>query len=376
MKRLAVAAAVSVMVLAGPAVAQRTSGAPPGSPDLSSKGPAGGAVPAAARPPAGVKDPLGDLLNADQMLAQGGGKFGELVRELLPAGQIQDAWQKAKPGAAVQFIAFDKTKEIKLRLRTGAHTLVVLPEWESVSSNEQIDIGSQEAVSVKVKPALGGNTLALFPAQAGRDSTVSVMGDSGTLYGFYLVVETPKSGAVPDAAVHITGRAPLHWDGPQRPGVAQLVAAAGGGRGGRDYLRDLPFEAKNLDFGFAMSGDSTIAPETVFSDGIFTYLHFGDRFDAVDLPVVHRVQDRIDTPVNTRIKGRTLIVETPVGEGLTLRNGRRTVCIRKSTLGTTPFEVRPAPVAAPIPLSGAERAAGAARGGSVYTDPNPVPDRS
>ena len=75
-----------------------------------------------------------------------------------------------------------------------------------------------------------------------------------------------------------------------------------------------------------MSGDRSIAPARVFTDGIFTFFDFGDRWDTSDLPAVYRVVDGVDTPVNTRIKGTMLIAES--SGAFTLRNGQRTVCVR------------------------------------------------
>ena len=70
-----------------------------------------------------------------------------------------------------------------------------------------------------------------------------------------------------------------------------------------------PFDPGKLSFEFDMSGDSSIAPKRVFSDGIFTWFDYGDRWDRSDLPAVYRVVDGVDTPVNTRVKGTMLVAE-------------------------------------------------------------------
>src|SRR3546814_6636080 len=58
-----------------------------------------------------------------------------------------------------------------------------------------------------------------------------------------------------------------------------------------DYLTEVPFDPEKLQFGFTMSGDPTIAPERVFSDGVFTFFDWGSRWNATDLPAVWRVVD-------------------------------------------------------------------------------------
>jgi type IV secretory pathway VirB9-like protein len=75
-----------------------------------------------------------------------------------------------------------------------------------------------------------------------------------------------------------------------------------------------------------MSGERSIAPRRVFSDGVFTWFDYGAKWDREDLPAVYRVVDGVDTPVNTRIKGTMLVAEAT--GAFTLRNGQRVVCVR------------------------------------------------
>jgi type IV secretory pathway VirB9-like protein len=77
-------------------------------------------------------------------------------------------------------------------------------------------------------------------------------------------------------------------------------------------------------------GDRTIAPDYVYSDGVFTYFHFGTRAREIDLPVVFRVVDGVETRVNTRTAGRfgEVLIAEARGD-FTLRAGARAVCIRR-----------------------------------------------
>jgi type IV secretory pathway VirB9-like protein len=263
---------------------------------------------------------LKQLLDVDRMLQQSGGDFGPLVRESLPAGRIQDAWQRARPGASIREERYDARTEIKVRIREGAHTVVSLPEWERVSA-ANVRVGSKEALTVTAEPSGVGNRLVLIPGKAGYDSTVSVIGDSGRIYAFYVVVESDRSKQVPDFVVYIDARQPINWEPPQK--------THGNDGRSRDYLNELPFDASKATYKFTMTGDKSIAPDNVMSDGLFTFLFYSD-LDRIDMPSVNRVQDGVDRPVNNRRVGRVIVVEAGVGEGLTLRTGQRTVCIRAS----------------------------------------------
>jgi hypothetical protein len=75
-------------------------------------------------------------------------------------------------------------------------------------------------------------------------------------------------------------------------------------------------------------GDRSIAPMYVYTNGLWTFLHYGEKAATVDMPVVYRLVNGVETLVNTRVIGdsnEVLVVEA-VGD-FVLRNGVRTVCL-------------------------------------------------
>jgi ComB9 competence protein len=121
-----------------------------------------------------------------------------------------------------------------------------------------------------------------------------------------------------------------------------------------DFVKPIAFNPDKLTFEFDMSGDRSIAPKRVFSDGVFTWFDYGDKWDREDLPAVYRVVDGVDTPVNTRVKGTMLVAEA--AGAFTLRNGQRTVCVRPEGWEPTGKYAPPKPVvaSAPAPAGGGE----------------------
>jgi len=305
-----------------------------GVPVVSSGRALGGAVQAATPPqPGGVavagspsvapvldpSDPdVRALFDIDRALGQAGGGYPRLVRDALPAGRIQDVWAASRPGQSIRTERYDPTREIKLRVREGAHTVVALPEWERVASGA-VFVGQKDALKVVVDQSGAGNRV-IVQGKAGYDDTVTVMGSSGLIYPFYVVVENDRSRNVPDFVVYVDARQPLGWEPPDQDKSRR------DGRP-RDYLRELPFDVTKARADFEMSGDSEIAPYFVVSDDVVTQLYYRD-LDRVDVPSVNRVVDDIDRPVNVRRAGNILLVEAPVGQGLTLRHGQRVVCVR------------------------------------------------
>ncbi|WQW10805.1 TrbG/VirB9 family P-type conjugative transfer protein [Helicobacter pylori] len=71
----------------------------------------------------------------------------------------------------------------------------------------------------------------------------------------------------------------------------------------------------------------SLMPEEIFNDKQFTYFKFDKRLALSKFPVVYKVVDGYDNPVNTRIVGDYIIAED-VSAKWTLRLGKDYLCIR------------------------------------------------
>ena len=279
---------------------------------------------------------------ADEVEAQMGGDFGTMERDpSTPLGQIQDAWDEAPGNAGVYNVAYDPDKVIRLRVRKHMTTTIVFPEWETIGD---IYLGDTFVfVAEQTRP----NILVTRVSHSGADTSLTVVGaQSGHVYTFYLRAVGVNAREVPDVMVRVMAMPPTplqssRWEGEGRglseevQEAAADVAAAASPVGAEpenvgledpDFLEAIEFDPAKLRFDFNMSGDRTIAPERVFSDGIFTYFDYGERWEETDLPAIYRVVDGIDTPQNVRYRGSMIVVES--AGAFTLRNGQRVVCVR------------------------------------------------
>lgn len=240
----------------------------------------------------------------------------ELSRpESVPLGQIQAAWDKASPGAGVYTISYQPDRIIRLKTRPFVTTTIVLPEWEKI---KDILIGDDELFLSEKKE---DNIVSLLSKSEGCDTSLTIIGQSGNVYGFYVRSDGIHSLHVPDLVVYV--KSYLSRDSKNFFSKKQLII------GSPDYIDNLPFSPDNLTFSFEMSArdkeSQNIAPEFVYSDGIWTWLDFESRWNTLSLPVVYQIIDGVDTPVNTRIVGTKIIVQ---GSGpLTLKSGQKIVCI-------------------------------------------------
>lgn len=71
----------------------------------------------------------------------------------------------------------------------------------------------------------------------------------------------------------------------------------------------------------------SLMPEEIFNDKQFTYFKFDKRLALSKFPVIYKVVDGYDNPVNTRIVGDYIIAED-VSAKWTLRMGKDYLCIR------------------------------------------------
>lgn len=307
----------------------------------------------------------------DQAGAQLRGNYGPLSRAGLPAGMTQQAWDRpfdnmsagqSAPGTIRYQWSADMVMPV--RLRAGMVTNLAFPEWEAI---EDVMIGDGGAVEARI---LRPNQLAVKSLQNGVDTSLSVVGGTGNIYTFYLRTEGRNTTLVTDLQVFIQAapsKGSADWFNDSVSGA--FTGGAGGTRamnGGaasddgdgvrpadtqteragaheayedRISLRstvsqgDEPVPTDKRIFDMKMfevnEGDRVIAPEYVYTDGRFTYLHYAQG--VTDRPAVFRIVDGVEGRVNTRVTGRfsEVIVIEAIGD-FVLRSGSRAVCIMQA----------------------------------------------
>ncbi len=260
------------------------------------------------------------------------GDYPEITRqESLPLGAIQRAWDKAGSQAGVYVAHYHPHEIIRLRVREFMTTTVIFPDWEVI---ERIIVGDQGTfVTEKLKPHV---MLIRLKHLVGMDTTITAIGKSGLVYAFYVRGEGYNSRHISDVAVYV--KAPhVHQLTNKREQLFQSTTQkansdnqpislhAPGSEEEAEYLEQVIFDPSELSFQFTMAGDSSIAPDRVYSDGIRTWFDYGGRIKKVNLPMIYNVVDGIDTPINVVRIGNKLVAHAA---GLfTLRNGQKISCV-------------------------------------------------
>ncbi len=243
-------------------------------------------------------------------------------------GQIQRAWDDAETEAGVANYRMCNNCIYRVRTRELMVTTVVLPAEMNIL---QIDIG--DAVGFEIEPR-GQNMIVIRPDGFGTDTNMNVYTDVGTL-SFYLRSEGFDSDHIPDLLVKIHGNDQLP-KGVTSRNIRQDIQSEESSIGAPQLNEfgdvsdagDLSFDPSSLrGWGdYKLKGSKALRPETVFRDDYFTYIHFGDKWIDLELPVAFVVIDGIDETVNTRVQGKTLIIES-TARLISLKSGESYICI-------------------------------------------------
>jgi len=263
----------------------------------------------------------------------------ENAKDILVLDQVQAAFDNSSPSEGVRRFQYSEAHVMKINLRRHIVTRIKLPEIV-----DEAALG--DATLFGVRHEHGDSYVDVWPVVAGVDSNLIVQDTHGRIFTFYVRALPVDSTTVPDLTVLVSEVGPYasplslkpdqkveNLENPEAEKDAQSVVSGpisdGRGESGAfptDFVDGIPFDAAKVNYEFKMYGDRSIAPDRVFTDGVWTYLYYDpERFHQVDLPVPFRLVDGIDTPVNYRI-GKSLIAVEAVGE-FSLINGHRIVCV-------------------------------------------------
>lgn len=241
------------------------------------------------------------------------------IQHLLPppqkdpfsVGAVQKGWDQQDLDSRITEIAWMPNRIMRLTVRDFMSTTVKLPEWETIVHFESGEDGN--FILKKICP----NILTLRAVYAGCDTNLTVVGKTGNVYTFYVRSISFQDKNLPDLVYYVHTEIGKDKKDIRKPTIEEREHV--------DVKDDIPFNPSNLKFDYFMSGSPEIAPQTVYDDGLFTWLDYGNRWNSEDLPTVYHLKDEVESPVNTRIEGTKIVIEV-VGD-FVLKSGEKRVCI-------------------------------------------------
>ncbi|WP_120937040.1 TrbG/VirB9 family P-type conjugative transfer protein [Helicobacter pylori] len=243
----------------------------------------------------------------------------------------------------------------KIRLRYAMATLLFFSKPIS-----DFVLGDKVGFDAKILES-NDRILLIKPLQIGVDSNISVIDNEGKVFSFYVFSTTFTSSKHPNLQVFIedknyysnafmkpqnkentlekapTNNKPLKEEKEETKEKEEETITIG------DNTNAMKIVKKDIQKGYRALKSSqrkwyclgicskksklSLMPEEIFNDKQFTYFKFDKKLALSKFPVVYKVVDGYDNPVNTRIVGDYIIAED-VSAKWTLRLGKDYLCIR------------------------------------------------
>ncbi len=241
----------------------------------------------------------------------------------------------------------------KIRLRYAMATLLFFSKPIS-----DFVLGDKVGFDAKILES-NDRILLIKPLQIGVDSNISVIDNEGKVFSFYVFSTTFTSSKHPNLQVFIedknyysnafmkpqnkentlekapTNNKPLKEEKEETKEEGTITIG--------DNTNAMKIVKKDIQKGYRALKSSqrkwyclgicskksklSLMPEEIFNDKQFTYFKFDKKLALSKFPVIYKVVDGYDNPVNTRIVGDYIIAED-VSAKWTLRLGKDYLCIR------------------------------------------------
>lgn len=248
----------------------------------------------------------------------------------------------------------------KIRLRYAMATLLFFSKPIS-----DFVLGDKVGFDAKILES-NDRILLIKPLQIGVDSNISVIDSEGKIFSFYVFSTTFTSSKHPNLQVFIedknyysnaflkpqkedkenkentlenapTNNKPLKEEKEETKEKEEETITIG------DNTNAMKIVKKDIQKGYKALKSSqrkwyclgicskksklSLMPKEIFNDKQFTYFKFDKKLALSKFPVIYKVVDGYDNPVNTRIVGDYIIAED-VSAKWTLRLGKDYLCIR------------------------------------------------
>ncbi|VEJ25141.1 TrbG/VirB9 family P-type conjugative transfer protein [Helicobacter pylori] len=257
-------------------------------------------------------------------------------------------------------IDYSQGQTYKIRLRYAMATLLFFSKPIS-----DFVLGDKVGFDAKILES-NDRILLIKPLQIGVDSNISVIDSEGKIFSFYVFSTTFTSSKHPNLQVFIEDKNYYSnaFMKPQNKENTLENAPTNNKPLKEEPLKEEKEETKEKEEETITIGDNTNAmkivkkdiqkgykalkssqrkwyclgicskksklslmPKEIFNDKQFTYFKFDKRLALSKFPVIYKVVDGYDNPVNTRIVGDYIIAED-VSAKWTLRLGKDYLCIR------------------------------------------------
>jgi type IV secretory pathway VirB9-like protein len=266
---------------------------------------------------------------------------------------IQNVLKNGQDIKMIENIKYEPNKTYKIPLRQFIRTYFIF-------DNDKVafyDTGDDVSFTTKLL-GIGkydfSNILMITPKFLGVDTNLTVFGESGNVYNFYIYSTNYESEIQPKSLVYISEEKQAidkievvnlekikveeaHKE--QKEKEKELItetATEGSIEEQLEYatigegINQIKIKRDEIIQDFIQDGeDKELYAREIFRDKKFVYFRFNSKDGLIKFPIIYRVIEGIDNPINTRVVGNYIIAET-IANSFTLRFGDNNhVCVRR-----------------------------------------------
>lgn len=235
-------------------------------------------------------------------------------------------------------IKYEQNKTYRIQTRTLMNTLIILNE-DKIAGNPFYGNKGFVIKKLGVGKYDFSNILLIQPTLVGIDTNLTVIGESGNVYSFYLYSTDYKSKTNPDTVVFVSEdkkqidklnivnlekKAFIENSEDKKEEVIKYPDYFYIGEG-KNRIKVYKSEVIK---DFVQDGAEELKAKKIFRDNKFVYFKYDKDYSLSSFPAIFKVVNGFDSPINFRVVGDYLVAET-IAEKFTLKIENKHVCVRR-----------------------------------------------
>nr|WP_032072658.1 TrbG/VirB9 family P-type conjugative transfer protein [Aliarcobacter butzleri]AHG28757.1 VirB9 [Aliarcobacter butzleri] len=264
---------------------------------------------------------------------------------------IQNVLKDGQDIRMIENIKYEPNKTYKIPLRQFISTYFIFDNDKIAFHDTGDNVSFKTEVLGRGKYDFS-SVLRVTPKFIGVDTNLTVFGESGNVYNFYIYSTNHESNIQPKSLVHISEektaiekievvnleQKKVEEAHLQQKAKEQLLTPNGFGDVAEQLeyatigegINQIKIKRNEIIQDFVQEGkDKSLYAGEIFRDSKFVYFKFNSKDGLVKFPIIYRVIEGIDNPINTRVVGNYIIAET-ISNSFTLRFGDNNhVCVRR-----------------------------------------------
>ena len=253
-----------------------------------------------------------------------------------------DAIQKSfleKSNSSILNIKYEQNKTYRVQTRLLMNTMIILNE-DKIAGNPYFGNSGFTVTKLGVGKYDFSNIVLIQPKYNGIDTNLTILGESGNVYSFYLYSTDHTSKSIPNTVVFVSEEKSKI----DKINIVNLEKEQfnleNSSKTKESTISDPDYfyigEGKNrikvyksqVINDFVQDGAEELKAKEIFRDNKFVYFKYDKDYSLSSFPALFKVVDGFDSPINFRVVGDYLVAET-IANKFTLKIENKHVCVRR-----------------------------------------------